>query len=146
MKALRSPSYVVSVLVGVAMAFVIAGPTSLLIDAGIEAYDDTHPVATVEAVKLPSPAGEIQLRMKTTKHRNCELQRVVAYDKAADGSQIRTRIERMDSSEAETIPKGETVQSIVWRVWPVTGASVAVWAEHACGERLVKTKLFEMQK
>ncbi len=142
---LPSPSYVFSAFIGVVLALLLAPAVSTLTDAAQSAYDEHYPVATVQAVRVPGPAGEVRLTMKTTKHRDCVLQRVFAYDQAPDGTHVRATIEKMQPGELETIPRGETVTSTVWRVHPVTGKAIVVFAEHACGDRVVRTRLIEMQ-
>ena len=144
MKLFASPSYIAAALLGVLIAVLLAPFAALMTDAGWDAYDRAYPVASVKAVRVPAPPGEIMLTMTTTKHRQCELLRVLAYDKAPDGVFVRARIEKMTEAELETLSPGETVRSAIWRVWPVTGTSIAVWAEHDCAGRVVRTKLFEM--
>lgn len=145
MTLFTSPSYIVSAVIGVVVALLLAPALVTLTDAAQDAYDQHYPVATVKAVRVPAPAGEVRLTMTTTKHRDCELQRVFAYDQAGDGTHVRTKIEKLDAGELETIPAGETVHSTVWKVHPVTGTGIVVFSEHDCGGRVVRTRLIEMQ-
>ncbi len=142
---MRSPSYWVAILVGAVVALMVAPVAGLVQDRALQAYDDTFPVATVKAVRVPAPEGEVRLTMTTTKHRACELVRVFAYDQAADGTHVRAKIEKLEDGPLETIPAGNTVRSTVWRVYPVTGKSIVVFAEHNCGDRVVRTRLIEME-
>ena len=142
---LRSPSYLVAACIGVAVAMFLVPVTSVMRESLFDAYDAQFPVATVKAVRVPGPAGEVRLTMLTTKHRDCELLRVFAFDKATDGTHVRARIEKMERGELETIPSGHVVQSTVWRVYPVTGKSIVVFAEHSCDDRVVRTRLIEME-
>ena len=145
MSPLRSPSYIGAVIIGALLAVLLAPVAGLLQDQAEASYDATVPVATVKAVRLPAPPGEILLTMQTTKHRDCDLINVQAFDRASDGSQVRTSIQKLSEDRSlQTIPAGETVRSQLWRVVPVTGTSITVWAEHTCGDRVVRTRLFTM--
>jgi hypothetical protein len=141
----RSPSYIIAVAFGITIAVLLAPVAGVLHSHIEDRYDKAFPVARVKAVRLPSAPGEILLTMETHKLRNCELLSVSAYDRAADGSQVRTRIEKLSEGRTlQTIPAGEVVRSALWRVFPVTGTSIVVWAEHTCGDRVVRTRLFQM--
>ena len=145
MSPLRSPSYIGAVIIGVLLAVLLAPLAGLLQGQIEDRYDEAFPVATVRAVRVPSPPGEIMFTMTTTKHRDCSLLGVQAYDREKDGSQVRTRIEKLsEQRELQTIPEGETVRSNLWRIHPVTGTAIVVWAEHDCSGRVVRTKLFTM--
>jgi hypothetical protein len=142
---LRSPSYLVAAFIGIAVAMFLMPVTSVMRESVLDAYDQQFPVATVKGLRVPGPEGEVRLTMLTTKHRDCELLRVFSFDKAEDGTHVRAKIEKLETGELETIPAGHSVQSTVWRVYPVTGKSIVVFAEHSCDDRIVRTRLIEME-
>ena len=145
MQAVRAPSNWVAVILGIVVAVILTPIAGLMYDQLADRYDASYPPARVKAVRLPAPPGEILLTMETTKLRDCDPISVQAYDRAADGSQVRTTISKLSEDRAvHSIPPGETVRSQLWRVVPVTGTSISVWAEHLCGTRVVRSRLFVM--
>ena len=108
--------------------------------------DDWYPPAVVEVERLPvAEPNTAFIRMTTTKQRECDLLRTMAYTQQPDGTMSRVTMERVDHREADTLPAGTIARSKPWRIYPVApGDGVVIFAEHGCGSRTVRTRIVDL--
>ena len=119
---------------------------SVVSELALSVYDQRYPVATAVVTREPSPPGEVQFTMVTTKHRDCTILRVSAYQRGSGEAFNRVNVQKMSGGIIDSIPAGKTVASTMWRVWPTEPEGmVTIYVEHDCGDRLVRTKLAEIE-
>ena len=143
---IRIASMWASILAGVIAALICVPAVFVATEWALGVYDQRFPVATAVTTREPSPPGEVQFTMVVTKHRDCTILRVSAYQRSEGGAFNRVNIQKVTGGAVDTIPVGNTAASTMWRVWPTEPEGlVSVYVEHNCGERLVRTRLAEIE-
>jgi hypothetical protein len=143
---IRIASMWASILAGVIAALICVPAVFVATEWVLSVYDQRFPVATAVTTREPSPPGEVQFTMVTTKHRDCTILRVSAYQRGSGEAFNRVNVQKMSGGIIDSIPAGKTVASTMWRVWPTEPEGmVTIYVEHDCGDRLVRTKLAEIE-
>lgn len=131
----------------VTLGFVLGGMLSivapLVIDAGMERYDQMFPVIQVETRIVSHQDGQVVLHMVGDKRRSCIFVGINAYaSKPRAEMPSRIYMQRVDiPSTGETRPVGRFDMG-TWRVWPTENTrEIAVYTQHVCNGRLVATPI-----
>lgn len=112
-----------------------------LSDYVLGVYDRAYPVVTMRATTMRLEDGRFGITMSGTKHRDCELQSVWAYDVSPIGSRVRLAAARMDGAELATHPPGKFSSGVPWIITPPPAGTLEIWLSHLCGTRKVLTQL-----
>lgn len=129
------------VAIGFSLGGLLAISAPLLLDSGMEKYDQLYPVISATAVVLSETEDEVVVRMAGQKRRSCSYIGLSAYVPSSDGAPgSRVFLRKMDTPETgETRPIGALDMGI-WQIWPVRGADgVEIYAQHVCSGRVVVT-------
>jgi hypothetical protein len=134
-------SALVGVLIGVFAAPVVTsgalGLTSL--------YDKAWPVLKMHGELVSASRDEVVIKIRGVKHRSCQYIRLQAMVMLPSGEMTDANIQRISMPE-----NGDTKDPGVyylgeWRIWPRQGATaVVVNANHLCGDRLIVTRIAEV--
>jgi hypothetical protein len=131
----------VTIVIGVGATMAAIVP--LLIEAGRDWYDETHPVVSGLKADMVWREGEVVgLRMFGDKVRDCRFLRISARSDHKEGS-LDAEINRTDSaSRGATRPLGRQWFG-VWEIRPVLrdAVAVSVFLEHDCNGRIVRSSL-----
>ena len=111
----------------------------------VEHYDDWRPVVKITGERVGAESNAVLLRLRGTKHRECEYLRLTAFTSDAGGRLTAAYINRESKKElGETLPRG-TYEFGTWRLWPIDSALRAVvYISHQCGDRIVRTKVADV--
>ena len=127
---------------------VIAGAAVDEVDHSLGSmYDWAFPVATGRATQVSRDGDAVLIAIRVKRHRDCQVQRLVAYGKTPEGVQHMMQLARVDQEfAARNIPTGEEADIGVWRAWPVKGIEhVHVYGHYLCAGRSVGAKLAEVR-
>lgn len=145
--ALRGMPYLIGSMVIV--GGLLGGAVVPAVQGALDAFDQAHPVVVARATLLPPAApDEVLVRLSGRKDRDCQYIGLQAYTRrASDDALIDAYIQRVDVPETGvTRPRGSFASLGTWRIWPRGGAGVVlIYAQHACGGRLVVGKLAELR-
>jgi hypothetical protein len=144
--ALRGMPFLVGSMVIVGA--VLGGAVVPAIQGAFEVFDAANPVVSAQATLVKVNSDEVVLHLSGTKERDCQYIGLQAYTRHT-GSEIISDayIQRVDVPETgATRPVGKFAGLGTWRIWPRSGADVVmIYAQHACGGRLVLGKIVEVR-
>lgn len=146
--ALRGMPYLIGSMVIV--GGLLGGAVVPAVQGVFEAFDVANPVVTAHATMLPPAApDEVLVHLSGSKDRDCQYIGLQAYTRRAfDDTLSDAYIQRVDVQQESgaTRPRGRYASLGTWRIWPRGNADVVlIYAQHACGGRLVVGKLAEMR-
>jgi hypothetical protein len=129
------------IVIGAGAAAAVLVP--MLIEAGRDWYDETHPVvAGLKADMIWRKGDAVGLRMFGDKVRDCRFLRISARSDHKEGS-LYAEITRTDAeSRGATRPLGRQWFGM-WEIRPVLrdAVAVSVFLEHDCSGRIVRSSL-----
>lgn len=132
----------------VVVGAMLGGVVAPAVQGAMDAYDRGNPVLIAKATVVESSAEDVVVHLSGEKRRDCQYISLQAYTRAAaaDGMWFEAYMRRVDKPESGvTRPLGEYATFGLWRIWPRGQAGVvAIYAQHACGGRLVLSKLAEV--
>lgn len=109
-------------------------------------YDASRPVVVMKGSVVKSEDDSVVLTIAGEKLRACTYIRLQAYTAGPDGTLRDAYARREDRPEhADNKPLG-TFNLGTWRIWPKGDATrVAVYVEHDCDGRVVKSKIADVE-
>lgn len=125
----------------------LGGAVVPMVQSAWDTFDRQNPVLLVRATVLQATRDEVVVQLSGEKRRDCQYIGLQAYTRAAGGTVLADAyIRRIDVPEAGTTrPIGEYANLGTWKIWPRGEAGViAIYAQHACGGRLVISKVAEL--
>ena len=135
----------VAITIGVVFALANAGKD----DFADRLYDKLFPIVTGDVEILDKTTGYVTVHMSGTKHRQCQLLRIVTFARIA-GVPIGAFQERIDQPAfGRPLPLHVKIDFGIWRLFPVNGAtSMDMFMQHECkdghGMRKVTTHFAEV--
>jgi hypothetical protein len=108
-------------------------------------YDDNNPVITAKLLRAEKiDQDALQLQFLITRHRDCDFIRLMGMTgNGPSDMQVATTLRREDGSEPVSYPSGVTVVSQPWRIAPIYGPRLMLWAYYDCSDRVVRSKMID---
>lgn len=135
-----------TILMAALIGFMVAQAGQEVRSAVLSVYDAVRPVVTlVSATIMEQGADDMVVGLVVRKARDCDYVRLQAFGAIADEPMMDAYMRRIDTPEKGTTRPRGTFNIGVWRIWPINGASsVIVYAQHDCGNRIVQTRLADI--